>query len=523
MKNQTARRPDNQQPARSTQPRRVQTRRYTRQTARVEARRDGTPLIFGWGGHLSRTEKVAIQRRAIWTAIALTVVLIIAVLIAYWVNINIIVPNQPITSVNGQPIPQADYHKLVGLKAQLEENKIKGVHGLYAQRDDLQSKISAQQKIGANTQKQINTLNQQIAALPAGSSSQRTNLENQLNMAKASNSDAQKQYTSYNQQYQVMLQANIPGEESLYNQSQIGNDSAQWLQDDVLIRGWLAKQSSDMQNKIQPSSSAIESGVNSLKAELPKGMTYATVLSTYTISDDDVHTMMALKLRRDNMQSYLAAQISSPTRQVKAEAITLSTTKDANTILNQLKGGSDFATLAKAKSVDSTTKSQGGELGWLAKGQYIKDYGATAGGVIDNWLSDPSRQANDLSPILMDNGTYHIVKIEQVDPAHPIADTKLSDLKSNALAGWLLSQRALPGVKIDPVDQNKLLDPMNMPAAIPTPAASQQGAPGGAGGLPGGAGGLPGGAGGLPGGAGVPGGSSGLPAQQGVPGSTGGQ
>ncbi len=510
MKNQTARRPDNQQPARSTQSRQVQARRYTRQTARVEARRDGTPLVFGWGGHLSRTEKVAIQRRAIWTAIALTVVLIIGVLVAYWVNINVLVPNQPITSVNGQAIPQADYHKLVGLKALLEENKIKGIHGLYAQRDDLQSKANAQKTIFTNTQKQINTLNQQIKALPTGSSSQRTNLESQLKVAQASNSDAQKQYISYNQQYQGMLQANIPGEEALYNQSQIGNDSAQWLQEDVLIRNWLTKQTSDVQKQIQPNGTAIEHAVSDLKADLPKGKTYASVLSSYNISDDDVHTMMALKLRRDTMQTYQAAQISSPTRQVKAEAITLSTTKDANDILSQLKGGSDFAKLAKAKSVDNATKSQGGELGWLAKGQYIKDFGANAGGTVDNWISDPARQANDLSPVLTDTGTYHIVKIEQVDPTRAIASTKLPELKDNALVAWLQSQKALPGVKIDPVDQNKLLDPMNMPAAIPTAAPNQQGAPGG---IPGQ--GVPGG---LPGQQGAPGG---LPGQQGAPGQSG--
>ncbi|GAC1468284.1 MAG: hypothetical protein PVS3B1_09090 [Ktedonobacteraceae bacterium] len=516
MKNQTARRPDNQQPARSAQTRRVQSRRYTRQTAHVEVRRDGKPLIFGWGSHLSRAEKVVIQRRAIWTAIALTVVLTVAVFITYWVNINIIVPNQPITSVNGQSIPQADYHKLVGLKAILEENKIKGQHGLYGQRDDFQAKASAQQKLVTSTQSQIDALNKQIAALPAGSSAQRTDLDNQLKAAKASNADAKKQFTSYNQQYQILLQASIPGETALFTQSQIGNDSAQWLQEDVLIRNWLAKQGNDVQGKIQPTGPAIERAVGDLKADLPKGTTYASVLSSYNISDDDVHTMMALKLRRDNAQSYQAAQLGSPARQVRAEAITLSTTKDADTILSQLKGGSDFATLAEAKSVDNATKSQGGELGWLAKGQYIKDFGSNTGGTVDNWISDPNRQSGDLSPVLTENGTYHIVKIEQVDPARPIADTKLTDLKDNALIAWLQSQKALPGVKIGQVDQTMLLDPMNMPASIPASAPGQQGAPGGLpGGLPGGAGGLPGGAGGLPGGAS---GASGLPGQQGAPG-----
>jgi parvulin-like peptidyl-prolyl isomerase len=506
MKNQTARKPDNQPAARSAQPKRVQTRqKYTRQTAHVAARRDGKPLIFGWGGHLSRPEKTIIQRRAVWTVIALTVVLIISVLIAFWVNINIVVPNQPIATVNGQSIPQADYHKLVGLKAQLEENKIKGIHGLYSQRDALRTQANAQQKIATDTQKQIDTLTKQITALPAGSSAQRTDLESQLKAAKTSNTNAQALYTSYNTQYQGMLQANIPGEEALYNQSQIGTDSAEWLEEDVLIRGWVTKQSNNIQSEILPSTTAIESAVHAFKADLPKGTTYASVLSTYTISDDDVHTMMTLKLRRDNMQSYLATLIISPARQVKAQAITLSTTKDANDVLNQLKNGSDFAKLARTKSVDSATKTLGGELGWLARGQYIKDYGSNIGGTVDNWLSDPSRQAGDLSPVLSENGTFHIVKIEQVDPSRAIADSKLSDLKTNALTAWIQSQKALPGVKFGDVDQNKLLDPLNMPQSIPASAPSQQGAPGAAGSIPGATGGLPGGT------------TGGQPVQQGAP------
>lgn len=35
-------------------------KRYYKQTAHVEARRDGKPLVFGWGKQLSHTEKVRI-------------------------------------------------------------------------------------------------------------------------------------------------------------------------------------------------------------------------------------------------------------------------------------------------------------------------------------------------------------------------------------------------------------------------------------------------------------------------------
>src|SRR5262245_41454380 len=95
-------------------------KRYYKQTAHVEARRDGKPLIFGWGKHLSHTEKVRIQRRATWGLAALIVLLLAAVILGSWINLNIIVPGQAITTVNGHAIPQSVYRQLVGVKTQLE-------------------------------------------------------------------------------------------------------------------------------------------------------------------------------------------------------------------------------------------------------------------------------------------------------------------------------------------------------------------------------------------------------------------
>jgi hypothetical protein len=133
MNSQTTRRPETKRPARPPQ-----AKRYTRQTAHhVATRRDGKPLIFGWGGHLSRKEKDTIQRRAVWVTISIFVVAILVIFATFWINYNIIIPNQPITSVNGQNIPQSDYHKLVALKGQIEDNTIDGKNGLNAQANTL--------------------------------------------------------------------------------------------------------------------------------------------------------------------------------------------------------------------------------------------------------------------------------------------------------------------------------------------------------------------------------------------------
>src|SRR6266851_9367848 len=111
MKSQTARpaqRSKNQRPARSTKQ-----NKYIKQTAHVEARRDGKPLIFGWGGHLSHNEKVRLQHRVAWTGAVSIGLLILIVLIGFWININVITPGLPITSVNGHQIPQSLYRKMV--------------------------------------------------------------------------------------------------------------------------------------------------------------------------------------------------------------------------------------------------------------------------------------------------------------------------------------------------------------------------------------------------------------------------
>lgn len=473
MSSQTARKPDNKRSPRSNK-----SNKYVKQTARFDARRDGKPIIFGWGGHLSHKEKLQFQRRATWAGAGLVGLLIVAVIIGTWVNLNVIIPSLPITSVNGHQIPQSAYRKLVALKTMLEEEKLNGPHGLNAQAADLKAQVDAQQKIiDADTSK-IDSLNKQIKALPAGASSdaQRQQLNSQLASAKKDLTTAQTKHDQLNAQYNNLEQNTIANEQQLFTQSQIGNDSATWLQDDEIIREWAATQSGAIQAKVNPTATQVNQFIATLKANLPKGMTYSKFLSQDNITDSDVQTMATLVVRRNNMQAYMADRIKSPAYQVLARSITSSTQKDAQNILAQLKKGTDFGTLAKQKSVDATTASKGGDLGWLARGQLAQ---TDQTGVIDNWLFDPARYVGELSPVLNENGAFHIVQITGIDPSRTLDKTTLQSLQANALTSWLFEQRALPGMNITPIDQNKLTDTSNMPPDLPSgaPATAVPGAP----------------------------------------------
>lgn len=494
MNSQTARRPNNLRAMRS-----AKAKRYTKQTAHVEARRDGKPLVFGWGSHLSHYEKIQLQRRLVWATTVLIALVLVAVIVGFWVNINVIVPGLPITTVNGQAIPQSDYRKLLAVKAQLLYNSLHGPHGLYAQRDALKKQVGDQQKSIDNSNNQISDLSKKIAALPASADAQRADLNKQLSDTKAALAAAQSRYDQANAQYNDVVNNTIPQQEQLYNQSQQGNETADWLQQDVFIRQWLPKQSAAVQAKVEPSQSAINRAVKDFSTSLPTSTPYDKFLSTDNVSDADVHAMLALKLRRESMQTYLAGQIVSPTYQVLPRAITVASQSDAAKLLAQLKSGADFAKLAKEKSTDVNTNTKGGELGWLARGQYAQNIASGSSAVVDNWLFDPARKPDELSPVLSENGAFHILQVEKIDPARSVDATTLKSLRDTALSSWILSQKALPGVKVTAVDQDKLLDALNIPPGLPLSAPGQNspsGLPGDtSGGIPAGgaapAGGIP--------------------------------
>ncbi len=462
-------------------PRSNKVKHYKRQTAHgVEARRDGKPLIFGWGKHLSHKEKLQLQRRAVWGFTGLIGLALVLVLIGTWVNNNIIVPGETITTVNGHQIPQSQFRKMVALQTLLKNNDLNGRNGLTAQRIADEKQDAAELQIINTDTKTVATLNTQIKALPAGPSQQRTNLENQLKTANQNLAAAQSKHADLSGNVSTLTNTTIPLEQQIFAEPQVESDSIQWLQNDELIREWLANQSVALQNKINPSSSQINSAMHDLQNNTPTNTTYSSLLSQMGVSNDDIQSMMVIKLRRDNMQNYLASQIVSPAYQVLARSMTIDTKANAQSILKQLQAddGSNFGSIAKAKSQDSTTAPSGGQLGWLARGQYAMSEGT---GTVDNWLFDPSRYANEISPVLVENGSYRIVQILSIDPSRPIDSSTLQKLKSSALSNWLDELEALPSNVISQGNTSMMTDTNNLPptSILPVgPPASPSSAPG---------------------------------------------
>jgi peptidyl-prolyl cis-trans isomerase D len=136
------------------------------------------------------------------------------------------------------------------------------------------------------------------------------------------------------------------------------------------------------------------------------------------ITPDDVRSRV--KVTDEEARQYYAQHISDyrlPDR-VKAAHILFKTTgktpaeitaiaKKARDVLNEIKGGANFAELAKKNSDDSTA-ANGGELGWLVRGQTVKEFEDTA------FMMKPG-QVSDLVKTVYG---IHIIKLEDKQAAH---------------------------------------------------------------------------------------------------------
>ena len=87
--------------------------------------------------------------------------------------------------------------------------------------------------------------------------------------------------------------------------------------------------------------------------------------------------------------------------EVHARHILVPTEDEAKAILAQLKGGADFAALAKEKSKDPGA-AQGGDLGYFTKDQMVPEFAAVAFKLDKGQLSDPVKTQFG----------WHVIKVE---------------------------------------------------------------------------------------------------------------
>jgi len=142
-----------------------------------------------------------------------------------------------------------------------------------------------------------------------------------------------------------------------------------------------------------------------------------------------------------------------PREEVNARHILLANEADAKAVIEQLKKGADFATLAKEKSTDPAGKTSGGDLGWFTKDQMVPEFADAAFKLKKGEITE--------TPVKTQFG-WHVIKVEdrrtastpsfeQMKPqltdmvAREMVQEKMKELKASAKVEVFNGDGSKPG------------------------------------------------------------------------------
>lgn len=144
----------------------------------------------------------------------------------------------------------------------------------------------------------------------------------------------------------------------------------------------------------------------------------------------------------------------------------------AESLLVEIKGGSDFERVARRESADSVSRELGGDLGWNRRGRMVPEF--------ERWMF--GLRPGDLSPVIETAHGYHIIRVDRVLPGEvkarhilikPAIDSM--DVARARADADSVAQKWLAAVPFDtlvkryhdPLEETSILTPIPRDSALP--------------------------------------------------------
>jgi hypothetical protein len=385
----------------------------SRVAATFEGHRVDRPVILGIGRNLSAVQRTKLQRKLYLIFAGVAAAAIVGVFAFGIINVNIIQPNLPIVNVNGVNISQNNYRMMVAYLAQDTWNKLQAANN------------------------EVDQINTQLVS--EKDPTKRAALQSRLTIEQTTVSSLQ---TAFSQTQIDQLAINDLVEDQLIQQQTPG-----YIHSDPKAKAALTV-----------TTSQLNAAFTAFKNAFPNGQSLSDFESKNNMSDGDVKNMLLVVLRRNAMNTYQQSLVVSPALQVHFQRIQFESISQAQADLATLKkDGTQWDALAKKDSLDVTTRDNGGDMGWQARGQL--DQG------LEQWLFDPSRKVGQMSGVIKEiSGTFDILRIIGIDPHRAIDSSTLQGLQSNALSHWLTGLRNLaPTNNISSINQDMYNSASNVP------------------------------------------------------------
>lgn len=143
------------------------------------------------------------------------------------------------------------------------------------------------------------------------------------------------------------------------------------------------------------------------------------------LSEEEYQDMIRASVLETKLLQRFTDQVPETAESVRYRQILVSTQDEANEVIAEIEGGADFADVAAERSLDTETKDDGGEVGWIPRGLGISQ---------EDVLFDA--EVGELTSIPAANGVL-VIEVEKKADSRKIEEGQRQPLASRAFQDWL--------------------------------------------------------------------------------------
>lgn len=191
-------------------------------------------------------------------------------------------------------------------------------------------------------------------------------------------------------------------------------------------------------NGIQLETGNVDAAVQDLAAELGGNEAMGVWLAETGYTLEGFKLALEEDMLAARMVESILQDVPENVAQVHARHILLASKDDAEFILEQLAANADFGTLARLYSRDSSTRPDGGDLGWFPRGGLLFPEVESAAFEL---------QPGEISDIVKSDLGYHIVQTLETGE-RPLSPNDLRDMRETAVEDWISTQRESATIEV---------------------------------------------------------------------------
>jgi len=152
-------------------------------------------------------------------------------------------------------------------------------------------------------------------------------------------------------------------------------------------------------------------------------------LSDWSISESDYMAFIESRLLQEKLRADFDPEIERDQEQVHVQHILVDTEETAQEVLGKLNDGAAWEDMVQEYSVDDITASSGGDLGWMALGELVSQYGQPG-------LAVFATEVGKIAGPLQSQAGWELFRVEAHE-VRPLSDAAYQAAADDAFASWL--------------------------------------------------------------------------------------